>query len=391
MRILAVTPWVPSHRRPRSLGLISALAADHEVRLVAATWDAGDDADLDALPFSTRGVRVARSGGIIRAALAIVRRRPLQQAYVGSRRVSSEISRQIKEFDPDLIYFNTIRSAQWRHGLEAPSATLAIDLDEFRSGYYDQQARKPGSLAWRLLARLEARRMIREEHRILEDFTSVLVSSPIDVDPTKQNLHLVRSPHALRELQADRIQTTRPSIVFVGRMSYAANVDAVLWFTDFVLPGLLAAAPDIQFDVVGDAPSKKIQALRGVESITVHGRVESVDHFYRRAWISIIPVTSATGVQMKLIESLAIGTPAVTTPLVARQAGVTNGVEVTIASTAEDWVDAILGLLDSKERRDRQSRSGCTWASQNYSRDEIEHAFHVGLFGTTPTRRDSTP
>jgi glycosyltransferase involved in cell wall biosynthesis len=377
VKILAVTPWVPSARRPRSLGLLTHLSEHHAVHLFAATWNADDEADLARLPFPAVGVPMSKPSAVMRAAFAVFGRRPLQQGYVNSRASRRALRRAVAEIEPDLLYFNTLRSAQWRRAVRSASAMRAIDLDEFRSAYYEQASEGSTSLK-RLVMRLEARRMRAEEARIIEEFGSVIISSPADLRPEHPNVHLVRSPHALKTARDPVPLASRPTIVFVGRMSYAANVDAVTWFCRDVLPAVREQVPDVRLEVVGDAPTRGIRSLAD-DHVRVHGRVDSVDEHYLSAWLSIVPVTTATGVQMKLIESLELGVPTVASPLVASLAGARAGVDVAVADTADQWIREVVRLLESAEARQALALAGKAWAQQNYSIDGIARSLEAAL------------
>lgn len=373
-KLLALTPWVPSERRPRSLGLLEILAETHDVHLLSATWNEEDISDLAALPYPTTGIRFRKGASILRALISLFGRTPLQQGYLSSRKFRRALQLHLREGPPSVVYFNTLRSAHWRRHFDLSKFQSVIDLDEFRSGYYEQVASGKGKRAWRSVAKLEAARMRREEARILESFDRVLVSSPLDMRDVG-HLHLVRSPHALPaasgEARIERLAANpNPRICFVGRMSYAANVQAITWFVEAVLPLLREKVPRIVLDIVGDAPTPAVLRLRA-PGINVTGRVPSVREYYERSALSIVPVTAATGVQMKLIESLSLGVPTVTTPLVAQQAGVQHGVQVLTASSIPEWIEAAVSILEDSEKMALLSQEGYNWAHSNYSVEKI--------------------
>lgn len=371
MKILAATPWVPSERRPRSLGLLAELAARHDLRLVSAVWSAEDDRDLAKLPYPTAGVRFRRGTAIARAAIALASRNPLQQAYLSDPRMATALRDTATQWRPDVLYLNTLRSAQWRHlGL---SPEQVIDLDEFRSEYYRMQSVQSANPVKKIVYGMEAKRMRAEEGRIVSAFSRVIVSSPRDLGQA-ENVDLVRSPHALEAAPAPQADSRQPTIVFVGRMSYSANADAVKWFVSEVMPLILKREPTAKFDIVGDAPPSSVTALKS-PSVRVLGRVPSVAEHYAAATVSVVPVTAATGIQMKLIEALTLGTPTVTTPLVARQADVAPGKEVSVATAPQEWADRVIELFESDTLRAQRSEAGRAWAHENHSREAISEAF----------------
>ncbi len=376
MRILFVSPWVPALERPRSLGLIKMLAELGEVTAVVAVWNADDEAAAAALPASeVIAVPMTSRRGAVRAGAALASRRSLQQAYVDSRRLRRAVRDASDRVRPDLAYFNVIRSAQFFSEVSAPAT--AIDLDEFRSAYYEQMRSRGARRRDRLVGRIEAPRMKRAERKALNHFDRVLVSSPLDLDEGERGqVRLVRSPHALPG-RADRVPSDviPCRIVFVGRLSYGANVQAIRWFVDNVFPAVRARHPHCELDIVGADPDIEVMALGSLDGVNVVGRVPDVTPYYRRAAVSVVPVSMATGVQMKLIESLAVGVPTVCSSLVAEQAGVVARDHCLVADSASEWVDAVTSLFESPELAANLSASGARWAESNYSEGAIRDAF----------------
>lgn len=369
MRILAVTPWVPSRRRPRSLGLLSMLGETHEVKLVAACWNVEDHQDLASLPFDTVGVDMRRTFAASRAALSLFTGRALQQGYLDSPAMRQQILTCAAEWRPDALYLNTLRTAQWSDTVACPKKF--IDLDEFRSNYYQQVAAQTRMPVWRAVSALEAKRMRIEEQRILERFDRVLVSSPTELNGDYRNLSLVRSPHALPARTGPVAARAPGRVVFVGRMSYAANVRAISWFVRKVWPAVVRSFPTATLDIVGDQPSRRVRNLAST-SVRVLGRVQDVSDFYSSAEVSVVPVDNATGVQMKLIEALSYATPTVATPLVARQAGVAHMNQVLVASTADQWSAAVVQLLRDADLRAALAGAGLLWSTEKYSSSAIQ-------------------
>jgi glycosyltransferase involved in cell wall biosynthesis len=384
MKILVVVPWAPSAIRPRSLGLISQLARQHSVSVVGAVWSEEDEADLKAMGVEhVASVRLTKIGAAWRCFLALFSRGSLQQAYVDAPSLRRAIRREAERFKPDLAYFNVIRSAQFVN--EVGDVPSVLDLDEFRSAYYGLLAQNSRNILWRLIARAEGIRMQGAERRALDDFSRVIVSSPTDLRTDQPHVRLVRSPHALHTDPAPIVNKLDPgSIVFVGRQSYRANAEAVLWFVNKVLPRVLLRVPFAHLTIVGDAPPPRVLKLAGPR-IAVTGRVDDLTAFYTSAAVSVIPVRMATGVQMKLIESMALGAPVVATPIVARGAGVDES-HCHIADTVDEWVDRVVDLLLNAESRDRLTAGASGWVNEAYSAGAISDSLDAVLSGVWDDR-----
>lgn len=388
MRILVVVPWAPSPIRPRSLGLIKHLAENHNVSVVGAAWSDEDVRELRSLPVDrVTAVKLARLGAIWRCFLALFSRRSLQQSYVDSTSLRRALRDESERFQPDIAYFNVIRSAQFAD--EVDGIPSVLDLDEFRSAYYDLLSSNSRNLLWKIIGGVEATRMRRAEQKVLRDFDRILVSSPTDVAADHVKTRLVRSPHALQvPAPAQAVERTPGSLIFVGRQSYRANSEAVLWFVQNVYPRVLQNVPHAHLSIVGDSPPPDILKLSG-PNISVTGRVDDLSGYYSSASASIVPVRMATGVQMKLIESMTLGAPVVATPIVAHGAGIDEG-HCHIAETIDEWVDSVTDLLVSSESRDRLSANALAWAQNNYSFEAISSSLDQVLAELATNRDQET-
>lgn len=373
MKILAVTPWVPTTRRPRSRRLLTFLSESHDVHLVCAAWSEAEAAEAEGLPVPSTIVRLSPVRGILGAGIALLSGTSLQQGYVSSRRFARTIRSAALEFQPDAFYFNVIRSAQLVQQVRGLPGLRVIDLDELRSRYYELMRSRSRNLLWRLVASFENVRMGRAEEEARADFDRVLFSSPRDVERWPEVSRLVRSPVSL-ELPSDASEEVdtkpvdiagRPYILFVGRLGYRANAEAIVWFAREVWPAVSSQFPDLQLYVVGEAPGRAIRALAS-DSVHVTGRVPSVAPYYESALACIVPVTMATGVQLKLVEAMTAGRLSVVTPVVADGAGVTDQQEVLVADPdPAAWIDLIMRVVD-----DQAQFAGIAFAGQKWVRTE---------------------
>ncbi len=373
MRILFVAPWVPSRMRPRSLGMIKILTKTHEVMVLTlgAKGEVMDDlASMTEVHWKHVSLRSLTA--IARAGLALVGGRSLQCAYVNDPKFRTTLAQAVRDFQPDVVHFNVVRSAAFMEAVG--NLPVVFDLDEVRSDYYTQLATKADSLAMRLVGRIEAPRMRRVEQRISARASSILVSSPWDV--RQPRTHLVRSPQsAVSESPVGVPASTRSpnTLLFVGRMSYYPNEVAVTWFITNVLPLILQHHPEVELKIVGENPSSTLMKLAN-SNVRVVGRVESLQNEYDRATLAIVPVEMGTGVQMKLIQALMAGLPTVASLEAVTRSGAVAGKHLMAASTASDWARAIEQLLSSVTSASELGAEGRAWALAEYSEKSIEAA-----------------
>ncbi|MFO0054793.1 MAG: glycosyltransferase family 4 protein [Dolichospermum sp.] len=102
-------------------------------------------------------------------------------------------------------------------------------------------------------------------------------------------------------------------IVFIGSMSYAPNVDAVLFFVLNIFPLIKARSEQsFTFWVVGKQPSDNIKELAiNNQDIIVTGSVPDVRPYLKMADIAIAPIRFGGGTKTKILEALSMKLPTV--------------------------------------------------------------------------------
>jgi polysaccharide biosynthesis protein PslH len=363
MRILFVAPWIPSPVRPRSLAFLRMLADEHDVRFLGLTRHDGEARLAGALPVTRPTlVRNGRAGSMVRALVALGTGRSLQYGYASPRGLTRALDAIRTEWRPDVVHLNVFRTA---HLVEACGTTpVLVDLDEFRSEYYEQLAAHGPNLAYRALGRVEAPRMRSRENELVRRGVALVVSAPPRPGQERPNTHVVRSPCDFGP--PTRRPPGRPTVLFVGRLTYEANVSGLDWFVRTCWPEIRRVVPAARLKIVGEAPPRAVRSLAS-DAIEVCPDVADVEPHYAGASVAIVPIFRGTGVQMKLIQSLMAGVPTVTTSAAATRAGVVDGVHVRVADDRHGWTDAVTGLLTTSAESDKLAVAGREWASAHHA------------------------
>ena len=158
-----------------------------------------------------------------------------------------------------------------------------------------------------------------------------------------------------------------PAFVFTGAMDYQPNIEAVLWFSDAVLPGLRAMRGPVQFAIVGLNPGAEIRALATRPGIVVTGRVPEVQPYLAHAAAIVAPLRIARGVQNKVLEALAMGRPTIVSPEALTGIGTPGATPVIVADNAEAWVNACLRVLDNPASAAALGRRARPFILDNFS------------------------
>lgn len=139
-------------------------------------------------------------------------------------------------------------------------------------------------------------------------------------------------------------------IGLIGTWSWAPNFVGLDWFLREVVPLLPG---DVGVAVAGRLP----EGLAAPAQVTLLGRVPDGDAFLRSCRIVALTSRAGTGVQLKTIQAMQLGLPAVTTALSCR--GFTELPEnFTLADAPRDFAAALVARLGQIRRGDPQRADG---------------------------------
>lgn len=153
-------------------------------------------------------------------------------------------------------------------------------------------------------------------------------------------------------------------------MDWLPNREGMEWFLDVVWPKVQSSFPAVKFFLAGrNFPANYPE--KHYLNVEVVGEVENSISFLRSKTIVIVPLFSASGVRVKIIEAMAEGKPVITTTVGAEGLNATDGVNILIADTADAFARQIKRLLKDKEEIQRLGENARTFITENFDNKKI--------------------
>jgi polysaccharide biosynthesis protein PslH len=201
-------------------------------------------------------------------------------------------------------------------------------------------------------ARLNARKWRSFQHGIARDVDRVVLCSKLDVERFGgDNALVVPNGFEIPETQAGKIEVgDPPTILLQGSMRYAPNADAARWLVTTIAPIIRSQLPEMQVRLVGD-PDGTVVKLNNAPSITVTGRVPSMQPELERADLVAVPMRYGSGTRVKILEAFAHRIPVVSTTMGAEGLNIESGKHLLIADEPDSFAKACIRLLQDTEPR----------------------------------------
>lgn len=379
MKILLLTYRVPyppvSGERLRTFQIISLLlAAGHEVFLATFISIKSEIVAVDEL--RNLGVHVTcvplnplMARLIAGFKLLAGSNLPIQSLLYSSSRMRNSIAQLVSANNIDVLYIFLARMGQYySQGL---NCFQVLDFMDAFSVYYLSRSAlgSPWSIS-RMLDRLEGRRLKVWESALVERF-------PLTTAITEHDSHYISlsNPPLVIPTHVGDCLSYRPtsnpllsehSVIFFGEMSTFYSESAVLFAFEQVMPLVWLRFPEAVLYVVGSRPTSKIAGL-ACKRVVVTGFVEDIRPYVSSADVAIVPLFMGSGLKNKIIQSMALRVPVVSTTIANEGIDGKPEEHILIADDAILFAESIIRLLESPSLRRRIVSEAYHFVSERYS------------------------
>jgi len=360
-----VPPWRGDQLR--AYHHLRLLAPRHEITcaaLVVRPPPAEAGRALAALGVRVEIVRLGLAGAVPSLARALVGdRRPLQVLLYARRRARARVAALAAR--ADLVHAQLVRAATYLPAGPAPAAVVDL-VDALSASFARRAARERGPLG--MIVAAEAARLLRYENELVRRGLTCLVVAESERAPLAGREAVRVVPNGVDLAAFAYVEDGRPParLVFAGNLGYFPNVDAAAFLARDVLPRVRAAVPGAELRLVGARPARRVRALAGAAGISLAASVPAMAPELAAATVAVVPLRAGSGLQNKVLEAMAAGTPVVATPRAVAGLALRAGEEVLVADDAAGLAAAAVALLGDPARARAQARAARALVERRY-------------------------
>ena len=387
MKIAYIVPYVPNQIRTRPFHLISSLSElGHEVDVFTIGSSKADQLDAELLKAKCCKVFYQHQPmwhSLLNSVLAVPSSKPLQSVYSWHPKLAAQLKTLLNGNGThpayDVVHVEHLRGSAYGIFIKSqfPAMPVVWDSVDCISHLFKQAAGKSGSLFGKLMTRFELGRTRNMEGRLLGRFDHILVTSEMDKTALLDTLSsgMKSAPITVLSNGVDQeyfrinpdLERDTDTLVFSGKMSYHANVSMVMYLVNEIMPRLWEKRPNASLIVVGKDPPAEVRKLADSPRIHVTGTVDDIRPFLWKATAAVVPLVYGTGIQNKILEAMATGTPVITNSKALASLSVTPGKELLIADSADDFAMCILKLIENPVMRSIVGEAGLQYVKDNHN------------------------
>ena len=303
-------------------------------------------------------------------------RKPLQINYYYHTVVQEWINKNFENYD--ILFVNTIRTAEYVKNLDSYKV---IDFIDSISMNYEKAANQKSTGLWSLFYKIDKVRAKDYEKKTLNVFNKAIIISEVDKSfilkstYNEQKIKVIPNGVFLNTKKCFDSFVEKEIISFLGKMDYEPNITAVMFFVSKVFPIVKKVNPDIEFQIIGINPTKKIKALNKIEGVKVLGFVDNFEQYVVESKLIVAPMITGAGVQNKILQAMALGKCVITTKIGAEGLIDIDKSSIIIIDDALKMANEIITLFKDDGKRNSIGSNAKKYINDNYSKKMIKKEF----------------
>ena len=386
MRLLLLTPQIPYPPRQgaslRNYYIIRGLAARHDVTLLSfrepqQSVDVGEIAPLlDACAGGMYYSAVPSRTTTMRLRSLLTSTRPDMAFRLASADFEAQLVGLLQERPFDIVQVEGLELAHTIPLIRQHSPTSKIIFDNHNAE--TELQRRTLATDWQdprrwlaaLYSAVQVLKLNAYENWACQTADAVTVVSEADARHLQAQLPSLRPtaiPNCIDTTEYENLPYDprfASDLLFVGKMDYRPNVDAMTWFLAEIWPLITTQRPQTTLAIVGQKPTHRLRTLGELPNVTITGMVDNVEPYLAAAKVVILPLRMGSGTRLKFLEACAASKPVVSTYVGAEGFAVEQGKHAFLADEPEWFAQYALSLLNNPEGAHKLGQAARLFAQQ---------------------------
>ena len=387
MKILYLSRWFPfppdNGVKMRLFQLIKALAGSHTVDLISFYAQSPDIKLSQPLAALCRRIETVQyrpfNPNRFKALVGFLADRPRFLVDTFQPEMAAKVTRAFESENYDLVIASEIDMAPYAEPLHGTA--LLFEGPEI-SSYLDglNQVKITPALLRKQATWWKLSRYLNKLSRVFDGWAVVS-------DQERRNLMRISSalsraqviPNgADLERKPSRPVTPQPGrLIYAGSLTYQANFDAVYYFLNEIFPLILDKYPAAMFYVTGNHDNVDVSRLPSSPNLVLTGHLPDIAAAVAESWVSVVPLRKGSGTRLKILESLSLGTPVVSTSKGCEGLDLIPGSHILIGDDPASFAEQVNRILESVDLRSQLSQQGRQLVQQKYDWNTIGASFRI--------------
>jgi glycosyltransferase involved in cell wall biosynthesis len=367
-KILFLSRWFPyppdNGARIRINHLIKSLSSIASVDLLAFHTSQPSAKSMEIGLRDCRNIQVVMyrdfRPATLKAHCGFLSMKPRSVIATHSQEMVDRVKIALSTGEYDLVIASQRDMVDYLDGIEHPPALLEeLELSTLHDAFINER-----NSFKRLRAGLTWKKSVRYYRQVLHEFQVATVVSEDEKElarsvlPRNRAIEVIPNGIDLSYYHPDDVQPREQTLLYCGSLTYHANFDAICYFLERIFPEILDSFPSAKLRVTGSLQGVDLDRLPDCSNVEFTGYLEDVRLVISKSWLSIVPLRIGGGTRLKIIESLAMGTPVIASVKGAEGLAIPYGDGMLVANSPQQFVQYVIDIFNQPKLRQALSIAG---------------------------------
>ncbi len=281
----------------------------------------------------------------------------------------------LKENTFDIIHIESLFMTPYIHTLRKYSdAKIVLRSHNLEYMIWERLARKTINPAKKIYLNILSKQLKNYETSVLNSIDGIAAISMDDrLKYEKLGCHkpMKTIPFGIDikkyNYKEKKVDSSNIKFFHLGSMDWKPNLEAVTWLIEEIWPSLINENDKISLHLAGRKMPSWILEHNNSNSIINHSEVNSAADFISSNDVMIVPLISAGGMRVKIIEGMALGKTIISTKIGAEGINYKDGENILIANTIEEFKQVVSMLIKHPQMIHAIGKNAREFVSNYYS------------------------
>lgn len=298
------------------------------------------------------------------------------------------ITKLLRKEKFDIIHLESLFMTPYIHTLRRLSkAKIVLRSHNLEYMIWERMADGTSNPAKRIYLNILAKQLKKYEENILQSIDGIVAISSGDTKKyqtmgcSKPLICLPFGINISNYTPEDILLPGKTRLFHIGSMDWKPNIEGISWFLEKIWPELTAQLPSLELHLAGRNMPDWLDGLKQ-PGVFIHPEVEDAKKFMNAYDIMIVPILSAGGMRVKIIEGMAMKKCVISTRIGAEGIDYIDKETIFIADKLKDFQRIIKKLDAEKKLIKAMGEKARKFVSARYDNDILTNqliAFYKSL------------
>lgn len=265
----------------------------------------------------------------------------------------------------DVIHVETFYVMQ-----NLPKTDLPVVLTEHNIEYlvYERFARK-ALPPFKPFLYLDVLKLKKAEKACWKKANKLIAVSPVEAKQMgREDVEVVPNGVDINKFKMKKNEKNKEEkkVLFIGDFKWIQNRDSVVYIIKNIWPRVISKNPNLKLWIVGKNIPDQIKKLSDPSIIFDENAPDEAERIFQSADVLLSPIRVGGGTNFKILESMASGTPVITTLLGNDGIEALAGEEIIICDKPDEFVNKTLLLTSDNYLHEKISRNGRRFIEEKF-------------------------